>query len=215
MKNAVFTFCFTLLSVGAFAQAKTIKLDNPSFEDFTGAGHAPKGWLDCGFAGETPPDVCPTGQFRVTQDAKKGATYLGMVTRDNQTFEAVGQKLKSPLLPDTCYEFTVELMSSPIYMSQSRVTGEDVNFNKPTKLVVCGGRKLCEQMEVLAESPIIQLHDWRLFRFTIRPTKQFDFIVFTAYYPISPVVKYTNGNLLVDNLSDIKPCNCLKSEGQN
>ena len=216
MKNAVFTFCFTLLSIGAFAQAKTIKLNNPSFEDYVQAGHAPEGWYDCGFEGETPPDVQPTGQFRVTQRAKIGSTYLGIVTRDNQTFEAVGQKMNYPLLPDTCYEFSVYLMSSPFYVSYSRATGREVNYNIPAKLMVYGGNSRCETGELLAASPAIETHEWTKYRFVIKPTKQFKHIILVAYYTnellTGNVIMPTNGNILVDGLSNITPCNCTKPE---
>ena len=70
MKNALLFSFFTFLSLAAFAQAKTIKLANPSFEDYPQAGHPPGGWYDCGFAGETPPDINPTGQFKVSQKAQ-------------------------------------------------------------------------------------------------------------------------------------------------
>ena len=216
MKNAVFTFCFTLLSLAAFAQAKTIKLNNPSFEDYPQAAHAPEGWYDCGFAGETPPDVNPTGQFRVTQGAKVGSTYLGMVTRDNNTWEAIGQELKYPLLPDTCYELTVYLMTSPIYQSQSRVTGRDANYIKSTKLMVYGSNGDCEQGELLAASPAIETHEWTKYRFVIKSTKKFNHIMLMAYYANEllngNIVMPTNGNILVDGLSNITPCSCTKSE---
>ena len=211
-----FTFCFTLLSLGAFAQAKTIKLNNPSFEDYVQAGHAPEGWYDCGFGGETPPDVGPTGLFKETQKANTGATYLGLVTRDNKTWEAVGQKLKSPLLSDTCYELTIYLMSSSIYMSRSRLTKEDVNYNSPAKLAIYGGYTICEQRQLLAESPTLKSKQWTKYSFIIKPEKKLDYLILMSYYADEmldkPIGVPTNGNVLVDNISDITPCSCTKSE---
>jgi len=40
-----------------FSQVSTIYLANPSFEEFPQAATVPKGWKDCGFPNETPPDI--------------------------------------------------------------------------------------------------------------------------------------------------------------
>ena len=62
-----------------YAQDGVIQLENPSFEGEPKAGqhNAPflEGWLDCGFAGSTPPDVQPEtggGSFGVTLPPNDG-----------------------------------------------------------------------------------------------------------------------------------------------
>ncbi|HJW29839.1 MAG TPA: hypothetical protein VJ508_11440, partial [Saprospiraceae bacterium] len=91
---------------------EVIKLDNPSFEDIPRAGTfstpAIKGWFDCGqanFPSETPPDIHPvaTPAWEVSKEAYDGATFLGMVTRDNDSWESLSQALSSPILGGTCY----------------------------------------------------------------------------------------------------------------
>jgi hypothetical protein len=91
-----FTFLFFVIR-GAFTQ-EVIKLQNPSFEDIprAGSGMTPPitGWFDCGktnFQSETPPDIHPveTGAWGVSKDAYDGATYLGMVVRDNDSWETL------------------------------------------------------------------------------------------------------------------------------
>ncbi len=206
-KNLVVALFCTFFSMTIFAQPKKIKLENPSFEDYPQPGSAPKGWYDCGFDNETPPDILPTVQFIVLKPAKDGATYLGMVTRDNKTWEAVGQKLKYPLLPISCYEFTVYLATSPVYASHSRLTGKAINYVEPTKLMVYGGTRFCQQGELLIETPQVLSQDWVKYHFVIQPKKQIDHIMLMAYYATE---KSTNGNILIDDLSNITPCPCSK-----
>ena len=94
-------FLLTLLFT-AYGQ-EVIPLKNPSFEDTPHHSKTPKGWENCGFEEESPPDVHPTGEFGVKKGAVHGKTYLGMVVRDNDTWECIGQRLLQPLLVDTCY----------------------------------------------------------------------------------------------------------------
>jgi hypothetical protein len=91
---------FLLLTVYSAVDAQEIiRLTNPSFED-TGHSRPPTGWKDCGsfmFPGESPPDVQPSGSWHVYKPATDGDTYLGMVVRENDTWEAVSQALSGAL----------------------------------------------------------------------------------------------------------------------
>ena len=60
MKRRLFTLsflaiCYTFSSLQGQVEG-TIKLKNPSFEDYPRVSSAPSGWLDCGFPGETEAD---------------------------------------------------------------------------------------------------------------------------------------------------------------
>lgn len=48
----------TVFCSALFGQEITLK--NPSFEDIPKHSRTPHGWFDCGFTGETPPDILPT-----------------------------------------------------------------------------------------------------------------------------------------------------------
>jgi len=82
---------FVSIAFLGIAQMDTINFYNPSFEGNPNEGGLfsrsllPKGWTDCGFRGETAPDVHPVsrGNFGVSQWPAHGDTYIGMVTRDN------------------------------------------------------------------------------------------------------------------------------------
>ena len=149
----------SLFSLGVFAQkSESISLRNPSFEDFYRAGHPPRGWFDCGASGETPPDIHPGEPplFGVRTLPADGNTYLGMVVRDNDTKESIGQQLSSPLLAGHTYRFSIQLTQSEWYISRSRMTNKETNYTTPVVLRIYGGQSLCDRQELLAESPPIE-----------------------------------------------------------
>lgn len=183
-----------------------ILLTNPSFEDLPKMGETPMGWYNCGKAGETPPDVQPGG-WTVAKPANHGQTYLGLVVRDNETWEGVGQRLSRPLESGQCYEFSLDLCRAELYLSVSRVTGEDVNYAVPARIRIWGGMGYCDARELLAETSIITNTRWLTFNFRFNPKGNYNYLMIEAYYK-TPILFPTNGNILVDNASAIKPVPC-------
>lgn len=207
LKNTILLALLLLSTHFLLAQATPIKLENPSFEDLPSAAHTPQSWLDCGFAGESPPDVHPNGNYGVTQKAKHRKTYLAMVTRDNGTWESVAQKLKTSLLADTCYKMSIYLAQSLTYMSRSQLTGREANYITPAKLRIWSGTTECGQEELVAGSPKITDEKWTEYTFILKPKKKALYIIFEAYYG-DEIILRGNGNILLDNVSDIVPCGC-------
>ncbi len=180
-----------------------IVLANPSFEDLPRHSRPPRGWYDCGKPGESAPDVQP-GQFNVTKDPYDGFTFLGMVTRDNETWEGVAQRLSKPLDPGTCYQFRIYMTHSDKYFSLSRTTMLDEYFIKPVTLRIWGGNGYCDKRELLAESDLVDKTEWEEFQFHLEPKRAYKFIMFEAFYKTPTLFPY-NGNLLLDNASAIVP----------
>lgn len=180
----------------------SLTLKNSSFEDDKpAAGIVPNGWLNMGAPGETPPDIQP-GSFSVKLEAQHGKVYLGLVTRDNNTWEGVGQRLDGFLKKDSTYTFSVWLARSNIYLSVSKLTGQEANYNSPTILKIWGVNSETNQEELLAESSAISHSQWTLYTFTLKPTvADFDEIDLMAYY--AKGYEQNNGNLLIDNCSAI------------
>lgn len=195
-------FMVTLLSLAA-QKPVTIKLDNASFEDFPQIARTPNGWVDCGFPGESPPDVQP-GAFDVNKPAQQGGTYLGLVVRDVSTWESVGQRLKSPLLKGVTYTFSIYLCRSELYMSQSQMTKKMVNYTTPVILRVWGGSGTCQKDEMLAESDPVSNTSWQRYSFKFTPKENQTHLVLEAFYKVPTIFPY-NGNLLLDNASEIVP----------
>ena len=180
---------------------------NSSFEDLPKSGEAPVGWYDCGKVTESPPDIQP-GFFSVSKPASHGDTYLGLVARDNDTWEAVAQRLSRPLKANNCYEMTIDLCRSEIYISLSRTTGQQTNYTRPLKLIIWGGYGFCDKREVLWESADITHHRWLPANVRLAPKKgDYTHLMFEAYY-VQPNLFAYNGNILLDNLSPIKELDC-------
>ena len=209
---SIFIFLFQISN----AQQKVIELNNPSFEDFPRPGVPPRGWFDCGrmdFPNETPPDIHPIhdNTFGVTQTPFDGTSYLGMVVRENDTWESVSQKLEYPLKEGKCYIFSIYLSRSDSYTSAIRGKDGKVKFKEPLTLRIWGGNGYCEKAQLLAESDEVYNTIWEKFTFYFTPNEKVKYIRLEAFYKsrnyLSP-----NGNILLDNASPIQLISCDDEE---
>ena len=207
VKGLLFTFLVSTGSIFSpvFGQKPvTIKLDNPSFEDYPQAAHVPQGWSDCGFPNETPPDVQPNGTFKVSKIASHGSTYIGMVVRDVNTWEAMGQRLKTPIMKGVKYTFSLDLARSELYESQSQATKKTVNYITPVTIRIWGGSGYCAKNELLDETEPVSSSTWKKYSFNFNPKMAHTHIMIEAFYKVPTLFPY-NGNILMDNASDIVP----------
>jgi len=212
MKNHLILLLSFTVTLSGFAQSQSIHFTNPSFEDFARASNPPINWYNCGFPGESPPDVQPDPTFNVGKEAYDGETYLGMVVRDNDTWESVSQKISQPLKKGGCYTFEVYLARSLTYMSVSRLTDKTANYATPAKLKVWGGFGNCDKSKLLAATELVVHTDWKPYRFFFEALEDYSYFVFEAYYDEPTWTPY-NGNLLLDKLSEIKPFPCNEDPG--
>ncbi len=185
-----------------------IKLNNPSFEDLPRHSSTPKDWYNCGGRRESPPDILPAPIFQVSTRPADGNTYLGLVVRDNGTWEAVGQELSTPLTKGQCYEMQLQVARSPKYMSMSPVTSQFISFDKPTQLRIWGGNSICDRGELLVESYQINNTQWQVLHVLFQPSADYTWLIFEAYFALDPNDGAYCGNLLLDELSPIKQTNC-------
>ena len=210
----------TMSSMGMNAQSDVITLSNPSFEDTPrqgGAANGIKGWYDCGiinFPEESAPDIHPQDFWENTKQASHGDTYLGMVVRDNETWESVSQRMSSPMKAGQCYSFSMELSRSAKYLSGSRFALEKYNdksqtysYTTPTVVRVWGGSGYCDTKELLAETVPVKHSEWKTYSFKLSPSFNHKAITIEAYYKVPVLVPY-NGHVLIDNCSDITEINC-------
>ena len=226
MKNTkiqilLFFFCFLFLIVGN-AQDGVIRLNNPSFEDYPKIGKAPIGWSDCGvidFPLETPPNIFPYPEprFGVNTLAKHGGTFLGMVTRRNNSWESIAQELPSPLQKDSCYALSFSMCKSPTFSSHtkgSRGMMDKADFTTPIKLRIWAGKSYCDKGELLSESPLVENTEWQNYVFYFQPKKTNQFIILEAYFQ-TPTLEVPNGNIMLDDGSPILLVSCNDSEARN
>jgi len=200
-----------------------ISLRNPSFEnpspDFEDPrkpmyGRAPKGWVAYGSGShnelENSPDPQP-GNFLVSLPAANGTHYLGMVTRDKESNESISQRLRLPLIAGKCYTFNIKAYLSAELESISRMTDDTVKYNQPIKLRFWGGAIPGHRGELLAESSPIRNNNWKQYNFRFEPVDNHVFFTIEAYY-VTPVPVPYNGNVMIDDASNIKLIPCSEEE---
>jgi hypothetical protein len=177
----------------------TIHFDNPSFEGLPSAGRIPNGWKDAIASGSnSPPDTQP-GNYNVSLPAADGNTYLGMVCRDNGTFESVSQKLKYPLDTNHVYAFHIYLACSDSHVSFSQTIQKLANFTALIGLKVYGMNSVTNTPFLLTVLPQATNH-WTKYLIPLVPEQPVETIIFEAFNPHSINV---NGNILLDHCSPI------------
>ena len=233
MKRITISFFTILLTISynqVVGQGAVITLSNPSFEDTPRAGTNKfvgiKGWVDCGTRefNESPPDIHTENPndpiFGVTKAAKDGHTYLGMVTRENETWESVSQKLSMPLETGKCYTFSIDLARSETYFSMMQdvtyasgdtQTNQSAPPSKPAVLRIWGGINYCPRNQLLAESSPITNTEWETYTFEFTPNINTKAISLEAFYK-TPVLDPYFGHILLDNASEIKQIACPGEE---
>lgn len=227
---SLFTILLTISYNQLVGQDAIITLSNPSFEDMPRAGTNKfvgiKGWVDCGTRefNESPPDIHTENPndpiFGVTKAAKDGKTYLGMVTRENESWESVSQKLSEPLEAGKCYTFSIDLARSETYFSMMQdvtyATGEkqlnqSAPPSKPAVLRIWGGINYCPRNQLLAESEPVTNTEWVTYTFEFTPNIKTKAISLEAFYK-TPVLDPYFGHILLDNASVIKQIPCPGDE---
>lgn len=209
---SILTFFHTLRAT-AQPPKHIIHLQNPSFEDIPRCCTAPSKWESTGNVTETPPDIQP-GYFNVTVLPKQGNTYLGLVVRDNDTYEGVSQRVSQPMKKDYCYKFSIWLCRSELYLSTSHTTGKPANFSTPAKLSVYAGNNYGDKQQQIALSVEIVNKDWKQYNFEFKPNQEYSYITIEATHK-KPVLFPYNGNVLVDNMSDLVGKKCSKDNDRD
>ncbi len=218
-------FC-SLFAFSSINGQTVIKLANPSFEDNPHSGgvdgYSINGWSDCGrmyFESETPPDIHlgmdPNSNyepfFGVKKPSSHGFTFLGFVVRDNETYESVTQRLPKPIEGGNCYSFSIDLSRSLTYLSPYPGNGNSKMYTKPVVLRIYGGSTPCGKRELLAESTPVKNSEWETYDFKFTPKQTHRYFSISAFYKVPVLIPY-NGNLLVDNASDIVQIPCPDEE---
>jgi len=169
-----------------------IIIDNGSFEGTPADATMPAGW----FAGEkgTTPDILP-GYWGVYNESEDGETFVGLITRQDGSFESISQRLPDKLEKGTCYSLSFFLSFSDNY------TG----YNAPIHLRVWVASKKNKRQQLVFKSPKISSTDWEKFTLEFSPEEDMYYIILEAH--ISDKKKSHKGNILIDNMSPIFRCN--------
>jgi len=183
-----FIAAFFLFEGNIHAQTR---LNNASFEDTPSDATTPMGWFEC--SDDTTPDILP-GYWGVYSEPSEGDTYVGMITRENSTFETIGQRLSKPLTFDECYSFSVDLAHSKGYSG----------YGNPIKLKIYLSDSKCGKDQLLIETPFIDHTEWKKYLVQFITEGAYNYIRFDAFYKKG---RFSHkGNILIDNVSPIIVC---------
>ena len=183
--SIVILLCFSIPSNGQ------ISLNNSSFEDQPADATVPHGWWGC--EQFTTPDILP-GYWGVYQKPVNGKTYVGLITRENGTWESIGQRLSQPLEKDRCYSMNISLAYSSIY----------AGYNRPIKLRIYISDDKCEKDQLIFESPLIDHTEWKVYNWEFSAKGKSKYIILEAYSGKNK--RRIKGNILLDHLSSLFPC---------
>lgn len=199
---------FFSLSARVLSAQIELPLINPSFEGTPTQGFNAEqifqlpGWVDCYMnILSSPPDIhsAETRYFNVEHAPQDGNTFLGLVVRDNKTWECVMTKLKAPLYPDQSYRLDLYAGQSPKYYSRTSYPPYQKKFTRPVIIRVWGGHGDSAEEQLLGQTEPVDHIEWRLYSFSFRPPEEFDHILIEAYY-IPESKKPYAGHVLIDNL---------------
>ncbi|MDX1410355.1 MAG: hypothetical protein R3330_19525 [Saprospiraceae bacterium] len=182
---------WAVLQPSASAQLPASRMLNASFEGEPRDATVPRGWYICKEG--TTPDILP-GPWGVYLEPADGDTYVGLITRENGTWESIGQRLTETLNPDECYVLSLYLARSNTYMG----------FNNPIKLRIWGSDKKCERTQLLIETERIENTEWEYHNFQFTPADKINYLIIEAFHQ-DGFFSY-RGNVMIDGVSAIRRC---------
>jgi len=167
-------------------------LQNPSFEDKPADATTPQGWLPC--APYTTPDIFP-GYWGVYNEATEGDTFVGLITREDGSFESISTRLTENLEAGLCYSFSMDLAHSKTY----------AGYNGSIKIKIYIGGEKCSKAQLIYETDLIKHPEWRSYPIQFYAKDDARYILIEASYTKK---RFSHkGNILIDNISPIINCN--------
>lgn len=189
----LYHWCILLtgLATASDGIGQNIELSNGSFEGEPADATVPQGWMACKEG--TTPDILP-GYWGVYAEPSDGDTYVGLITRQNNTWESIGLRLPAVLQKGSCYSWALDLAHSDTYSG----------YNGPIKLRVWISKLKCQKDQLIYESPLIEHFDWETYNIQFTPGADYRYIMLEAFH--SEEAFSYQGNILIDRLRAIKSC---------
>ena len=187
-------YILNLLILTSYTSDCQILIDNASFEGTPADATMPAGW----FAGSpgTTPDILP-GYWGVYNDPEDGDSYVGMITRQDGSYESISQRLSGKIEKGNCYSMSMNLAFSDNY------TG----YNNPIMLRVWISDIKNKRQQLIYTSPKIKSEEWKKYDFNFTPESDKYYIILEAHISDDPISH--KGNILIDKISPIFFCNIV------
>lgn len=190
MNNYIKIFYISFLLIGGNSEAQ-INLNNASFEGIPADASMPAGWFSA--SDGTTPDILP-GYWGVYEEPNDGETYVGLITRQDGSFESISQRLVSPLQKQSCYNFAIRLAHSKTYSG----------YNKELYLRIWITDTKNKRQQLIYQSEKVDNEEWQTINIDFVPKKDMHYIILEAYISDNRVSH--KGNILIDNISPILIC---------
>lgn len=178
-------------------------LINPSFEGIALIGESSKrmkspleGWqVWCLFESKSTPDIHGhfTNFWNTGTQPFHGETFVGLVAREDSTWECLGQYLEEPLQAEGTYALSITVCQDPGFLG----------FMNPTVIRIWGTNEEYGFEELLATSEPVINPKWKEYTFDLLPSKSYQYLIIQAYYPADSIVP-TSGHVLIDNARLVK-----------
>lgn len=182
-----------------------LKLRNKSFDALNKHFVIPPAWYpQILFLGvKSPKELRLTRFYREEEKSQKGNNHVALSTYFNGTRENIGQKLKYPIIQGHTYKMDIWLAWSPnrttIHPIQQLHSGE--RDLRPVKLQVYGFHSAEDYSNsLLAETAVVDHTDWKKYTLSWESPGKYQYIYLVATWNGE---EYYNGNILLDNISDI------------
>jgi len=204
MQKQFLLFLFSVMFFHSTQAQLSIPFPNASFEENHAVSSTPRGWVNCVFEGQSNIDVHGKNTFYydVAEEAFDGENFIGMVTRATGTFETIACQLPRKMEAEQTYFLQFYTNRSKTYYSNTSVSRREFEyFNNPALVYVYGGEEDCLMEELLSISAVNESNTWQKQGLVLKPSKDYPYIFFSAYYPDPE--NPTNGNVLIDKIGNI------------
>ena len=213
---------FSLFLAINLSSQDAFEIRNPSFEGKQARGTVLRSefesniqsWYDTQIQDkkQSAPDIHAHAEphiWEVTAAPSDGNTFLGMVARNDGSYEMIAQELTVPVSQMKCYSFSIDLMKSQTLKSGLNHVVETKNFTSDLKLLILGGNDGFVPDEVLHTSESVGHHDWKTYHISFRPTQQYKNLFLQVRCADSSFDDCL-GNLLLDNIKDVLSADCVE-----
>ena len=162
------------------------QLHNPSMEGEPMDATMPDGWHACE-AGTTP-DILP-GPWGVEIEPYDGETFVGLITRPNGSWEAIGQRFSEPLIDNACYMMSIICAHADTY----------AGYNSSGRLRVFLGNEKCERAQLILDVKSLLHTEWQSYPIKFVTEQEYNYLIIESYHPHG--YQASAGNILIDKIN--------------
>lgn len=145
----------------------------------------PDGWHACQEG--TTPDIMP-GPWGVEEEPYDGNTYVGLITRPNGTWEAIGQRFSSSLHAKSCYSMEIIAAHADTY----------AGYNQSGRMRIWLGKTKCDYAQLVLDIEELNHTEWKSYPIKFTSEDDYNYIIIESYHPVGK--RTSSSNILIDKI---------------